>query len=511
MVRAPTPKPNTQAIAQLDQDFDKVKKLAKSAEKQEGDAQDTLAKTLDAMFGFGQQLRANPMIMEEFFGHKEIKLNKASRENPYIGLVKLAFAGTTKKAMQSKYARVLHYVHDSKLNDRVEDFVGQNGIGECYTVANDYFGKGRKEAGKVAKDKQIELGQDALNALAASASFQLRGIAPEKLIAVPQRDSAGKQIGTTSYVNAVVRIGSDGITAVIADVLDTSDGEWNHIFSRYCSRTTAVHKRLAQMPANPLLHAIWHVAALAPDAAKHGKIVLRVKDNNALVEFASTDHAFRAVRMALDEAPNPFPSEPVGFDLADAKQFAGVYTGQTDWQISQSGNDMVISSVGASKSFTLTTPIAGLSVGIFAGQKSKHFTLPWTRLNSIPNDKTLLPSTSANAASQGPALLRMDIDGASLGVSNVRRGGPPLTFLDLDNANQTIAEDRYLALSDLQGICPVLHGYEQDFRGAFVSVPNGEADTALLIEHPLQEGKLLIFVPFIMSFGMTALSACEPI
>lgn len=511
MVKAPAPKPNTKAIAQLDQDFEKVKTLAKSAEKQEDDAQDTLAKTLDAMFGFGQQLRANPTVMEEFFDQKEIKLNKASRENPYIGLVKLAFAGTTKKAMQSKYARVLHYVHDSKLNGRVEHFVRQNGIGECYTVANDYFGKGRKEAGKVAKNKQIELGQDALNALAASESFQLPGIAPEKLIAVPQRDSAGKQIGTISYVNAVVRIASDGKTAVIADILDTSESEWIHIFSRYCSRTTAVHKRLAQMPANPLLHAIWHVSALAPDTAKNGKIILRIKDNAALVEFASTDHAFRSVRMVLDKVPNPFPSEPFGFDLADAKQFASIYTGQTDWQISQSNNDMVISSVGANKTFTLTAPMVGLSVGIFAGQKSKHFALPWMRLITIPNDKTLLPSPSVNAASQGPALLQMDIDGTSLGLSNVRRGGPPLTFLDLDNANQTIADDRYLALSDLQGICPVLHGYEQDFRGAFVTVPKGDADTALLIEHALPEGKLLLSVPFIMSLGMTALSACEAI
>jgi hypothetical protein len=105
----------------------------------------------------------------------------------------------------------------------------------------------------------------------------------------------------------------------------------------------------------------------------------------------------------------------------------------------------------------------------------------------------------------------LDIDGTSLGVSNVRRGGPPLTFLDLDKANQTIADDRYLALSDLQGICSVLHGYEQDFQGAFVTVPKVDDDTALLIEHSLPEGKLLLSVPFIMSFGMTALSACEPI
>lgn len=511
MAKAPSPKPNAQAVAQLDQAFDQVKKLAESTEKQEGDAQDTLAKTLDAMFGFGQQLRADPTVMEEFFDHKEIKLNKASRENPYIGLVKLAFAGKTKKAMQSKYARVLHYVHDSKLNDRVEDFVGQNGIGECYTVANDYFGKARKDAGAVAKSKQIELGQDALNALATSAPFQLPGITPERLIAVPQRDSAGQQTGTVSYVNAIVRIGPDGKTAVIADILDTSDGEWNHIFSRYSSRTTAVHKRLAQMPANPLLHAIWHVAALAPDAAKHGTIVLRVKDNTALVEFASTDHAFRAVRMALDAVPDPFPTEPVGFDLPDAKRFATIYTGQTDWQISRSGNDMVISSAGANKSFTLTAPIAGLSVGIFAGQKSNHFTLPWQRLTTIANDRTLLPSPSVNAASQGQPLLEMKIDGIYLGVSNLRRGGPPLTLLDLDKTNQTIAEGRYLALSDLHEISPVLHGYEQDFHGAFVTVPMGDADTALLVEHALPEGQLLLSVPFIMNLGGTPLSACEPI
>src|SRR5690606_6842934 len=146
-----------------------------------------------------------------------------------------------------------------------------------------------------------------------------------------------------------------------------------------------------------------------------------------------------------------------------------------DWEISRSGNNVVIASVGAKQSFTLTPPVAGLGVGIFAGQKSKHFALPWMRLSTIANDRTLLPAPSANAASQGPALLQMDIDGKSLGVSNVRRGGPPLTFIDLDKATHTIADDRYLALSDLHEISPVLHGYEQDFRGAFVTVPKGDA------------------------------------
>jgi hypothetical protein len=347
LAKAPSPKPNAQAIAQLDQAFQSVETLAVNVEAQEGNTQDLLAKTLDAMFAFGQQLRANPMVMEQFFDHKQIKLNKVNRANPYIGLVKMAFGNKTKKAMQSKYARVLHYVHDSKLNQPVEGFVRENGIGECYSVANDYFGKGRKDAGEVARAKQIELGQDALNGLTASSPFALTGIAPEKLIEVPQLNAEGKQVGSTSYVNAVVRISPDGKKAVIADILDTSDGEWNRIFSRYSSRARAVHKRLSQMPASPLLHAIWHVSALAPDTAKNGTIILRAKDNAALVEFASTDHSFRAVRMVLDDVPKMFPAEPVGFDLADAKRFAAVYTGQTDWKISRSGNDLVIASVGA--------------------------------------------------------------------------------------------------------------------------------------------------------------------
>jgi hypothetical protein len=144
---------SSQAIAQFDQDFQSVAALADQTETSDTNTQDLLAQTLDAMFAFGQRLRQNEKLMENFFVSKGIKFNKTTRENPYNGLVKRAFGDKTKKATQSKYARALHFAHDSKLNEPVKDWVKSNGIESCYKIAADHFGGPKQETNAPKKSR----------------------------------------------------------------------------------------------------------------------------------------------------------------------------------------------------------------------------------------------------------------------------------------------------------------------------------------------------------------------
>lgn len=491
MAKAPTSKPNAQAIAQLDQDFDKVKKLAESTEKQEDDAHDTLAETLDAMFEFGKQLRQDENVMEAFFASKpEIKFNKTTRENPYNGLVKLAFRDETKKAMQSKYARVLHFVHDSKLNMRVEDFVKTNGIGECYTKAKDHFAGQRQKPGEYARDKKIELGQQALGQLSVSDPFQL-----DEPVSSP-------------FVRAVLRMNEDGKTAIVAEILPTSEAEWNNIFVRHCSARIAQSAALQGRPLSSLFHAVTGVAGFAPPSAPSAAIILRTLGTSAIVEFGCTSASFRAARVVLKEPIVDLPAgQSYALPIAQALAFLADYPNAADWKIVVSDPDIAIRSDHLQREFVLAPSQPKMRIGNFSGVKTKHFMLPWRQLRSVADERLLVSAIEKTTGKRPPARLALLVDHRQLSVANSRHEKFTRAFLDLNHANARFASHRSLALTDIQALADLLDGYEQDFTGFFVD--QTMPDAAMQIEHQRHDGVLLVSIPMVLNDRMNYCETCE--
>lgn len=478
-----------QALAKAEQDFQSIAALADQTETSNTNTQDLLAQTLDAMFSFGQQLRQNEKVMEAFFGHKRIKFNKTTRENPYNGLVKIAFANTKKPAMLSKYARALHFVHDSKINEPVRDWVKTNGIEECYKIASDHFGGPKRERNKLTQDQQVQLGQHALANMAASVPFALNSPLPG------------------GYVRALLRVGDDGLTAEVVDTIATSAGEWDRIFASYSTPHAGLLHHLAGFPLVPLYRAIELVSALAPSTSSD-HILMRQSDTATTIEFAGTAHSFRAAHMELQDRLAEFPTGLVlTLPLQSARDFVLNFPRKDDWAITSQNGQFAIVSAALKLRYDFLPPPKGISVGNFAGQKSKHFQLPLSNLSAAAREKMLLSPKIGNSNRRPPTRLKMTVDDKTLLVENAMpKKGWPMALLDMKSSGAAFADHREIDRADLELLDTVLTPLQLNVVGSFVA--HDTSDAAMVLEVSMTEGHLKISVPMVINARMDRAKAC---
>lgn len=480
---------SSKTLAQFEQDFQNLATLAGQTETSDTNTQDLLAQTLDAMFAFGQQLRQSEKVMKDFFVPKGIKLNKTTRENPYNGLVKLAFGDKTKKAMQSKYARALHFVHDSKLNEPVKDWVKTNGVEGCYKIASDHFGGPKRERNKLTKDQQVQLGQQALANISASAPFALNSPLPG------------------GYVRALLRVGDDGLTAEVVDTIATSSGEWERIFAAYSTPHAGLLHHVAGVPLVPLYRAIELVSALAPSTGSD-HILLRQSDTATTIEFAGTAHSFLAAEMALQERLEEFPPGSAWtLPMQSARDFVMNFPRKDDWAITSHDGKAAIVSVALNLRYDFLPPPKQISVGNFAGQKSKHFQMPLSKLTAVAREKMLLSPKIGSSNRRPPTRLKMTVDDKTLSVENaMAKKGWPMALLDMKASGAAFADHRELDRADLELLDTVLTPLQLNIVGSFVA--HDTPDAAMLLEVSMTEGHLKISVPLIINARMNRAKAC---
>ncbi|MCC4298329.1 hypothetical protein [Aurantimonas coralicida] len=75
----------------IEEEFDKIRSLARSTQDGEEQVEDLRCQTLDQMYAFGQQLRTEPEKLEAYFASQNVKMKKVTRKNPYNAFVELAF------------------------------------------------------------------------------------------------------------------------------------------------------------------------------------------------------------------------------------------------------------------------------------------------------------------------------------------------------------------------------------------------------------------------------------
>lgn len=478
-----------QALAQFEQDFQNLATLAVQTETSDTNTQNLLAETLDAMFSFGQQLRQNEKVMKDFFVPKGIKLNKTTRENPYNGLVKLAFGEKTKKAMQSKYARALHFVHESKLNEPVRDWVKTNGIDACYRIASGHFGGPKRERNKLTKDQQVQLGRQALANMSASIPFALNS------------PLAG------GYVRALLRVSDNGLTAEVVDTIATSAGEWDRIFASYSTPHAGLLHHLAGFPLVPLYRAIELVSALAPSTGSD-HILLRQNDTATTIEFAGTAHSFLAAQMQLQERLEEFPTgSTLTLPLQLARDFVMNFPRKDDWAITSQNGQFAIVSAALNLRYDFLPPPNRISVGNFAGQRSKHFQLSLSNLSAAAREKMLLSPKIGSSNRRPPARLKMTVDDKTLSVENaMHKKGWPMALLDMKTSGATFADHREIDRADLELLDTVLTPLQLNTVGCFVA--HDTPDAAILLEVSMTEGHLKISVPLVIDARMHRAKAC---
>jgi len=465
-------------VAQIDQEFRNVAALADRAEKNDTKTGKLLAESLDAMFEFGQQLRQNEQAMSAFFASKPIKLNKATRENPYNGLVKLAFANTKKPAMLSKYARALHYAHDSRMNGSIKDWITTNGIEACYKTAAEHFRPSQKENKEAARHLRIASGKAKLDSLSLSGAFDLT----ETL--------------EPGYVRAILRIDGSGQTAEVASIVETGHAEWNEIFARFASAQTSRHQALMGNPLFPVFRAVEIIRAFAPENDKTGHVLIRnladAGRKTSVIEFVSQAPAFRSARMILAASLDLPDSCSVLATLGDAASFVQAYPTASDWTISE--NALASSRLRIALSRLEDSQLA-LRAARFEGHKRHHFLMPADVLDAATKPGVLEAKTSPSKP-KSPDRLALDANGNTLSIRNISLLGASFPLFETQAPASPVADDRFLPLRDLTALASAILPYQVDLDGCFLSY--SAPDEALLLNRDFGGDRLELVIPMVV-------------
>jgi len=349
-------------LTQLEGQFAPIVKVAKAFESHEKRGIAMLHKALEDVYVFGQDLFDLPETggrpMVQAFLDKQKQLNKRTKDNPFLGLVNIAFSGSG-VASRSQYATVLHFasVEDVKSGDFTQwliDGEGIEGRRKDAMIALSSVQSLKNSQGRITR---VQLGTAELMKKTASAGVVLpAGVqAPEGFAIVLARVDGSNQ-------------------AQIIDVLDSSDATLEPVILRYAPDAKGA---LGSEPLAGFHRAVSILLGLTP--AKVGgqtrEILIRtenlVGEPMAVIETVSEAYTFPTARMTIAPIPGLEADKAYLLDGGSADQLTRHFEKHQNWRIE--GLKLVADKLPLSVQLGEVTSAGKLRVGQFPKNRTKAF------------------------------------------------------------------------------------------------------------------------------------------
>lgn len=483
-------------IGDIETAFQPVQKSAAAYEKLQGRANDALYDALEALFAFGQALRAEATrlgrpLVQDFADSHGVRWNAVTAQNPYNALVPLAFAKSS-KASCSQFSRVLQHAHDRGISSaalRAE--LAAKTIKVAYQEAVEFYDSAKRRNSQAKLASRIS---------AAKTLLASRSLSAPIVLSTPEPLAPG-------YASVLVRI-NDNNEAEIVSILDT-DGDRLVLA---VADVAAPADALAHRPLFGLYRAIDIVLGLTPDNTKSAERCILIRNTRAgICRVMSISAAYNAPWAYVDiPSINVLAPEGHALDHQQASAFLQRYE-QGDWSlIAMGAGDLVIAcspNEGASvplPRFVLSTE---LFVGSLALDRDAPFNLGQREAATFTDFLAEAQSTFERASKKAPGKLLMpkrlalECDGlaVSLRVASSQGGGPMSAPIFTLHAKADV-EQRYFALSDIERLCAVATRYEFDMAGWFGS--NEERHVALILEGNVSGDAVGLVMPTLVGTGM---------
>jgi hypothetical protein len=484
-------------VDQLTKSFAAVQKAGSLFEGQERRTRDLLFAALTDVYEFGEAIYAikpapGTSLFREFLVKMsektkiEVLFNKKCRENPYIGLVKLAFPSSSASS-QSQYATVLDFAHSEKLDPADFKEWIEAGIETRRDEALEAKGSRQRQIANQARTAQIANAETVLKAMPASASVALPAG-----ISMPD--------------------GFAGFALVLAKIDGSNNASIVQMVHTEAEKVDPVLLRLVDPKANDrsdealvsFFRAVDLILSTTPDetAGKSRDLLIRNEANHgrqrAVVQAISEANSFPGAAMDLEGHIEGLPVDvPFVLRADDARQLLALLNNYSGWKFDETGlltatglaNPVHLDRIETAGSFRVANP----------GQNDgKGLAITHDEFNEV--FAYIQREREAHADKRGkskekrvfPAVMDLSIDGTRL------VGKLPTSLLSVTIAEtnaETDLDDTSVTVADLEALAGAMKLYEADADGWLLDVPKGVDNAAIVVEAYVKNDRLRVVLP----------------
>lgn len=502
---------NADRVNHYENEFQKVQDAARGFEQHDRKNEGLRNIALQAVFDFGQQIRMEPEILEDFVRANSLPWNKVTERNPYNALVHMAFPDTKQKSWLSQCSNVLDYAHDTKINEPLIQWLcGEGGISQRYTEAVEHFG--RSTTGKASRSKALRIDK-----------------AKKQLLSDPLSDALpGIHASKAGFFRSLVYF--DGTSTRLVHVQDkTDDAATETYLLDLIGPTDVTTHVLAEKPLFNLYRAIDLIVGSCGkqgnDEERHILLWNETTGSNILTRLllVSDAYTFAHAKITLAQAiPELVEQSPLLLRYADAQVFLKDFQYNDEWRFEVSGSSVLLKNGAKSPTLLKLLPFGErkdgnrLRSGTKLGRRTKHFRLDVEQMQSLLGNlqtaRKLLDKQNGHSLTAYPRPKRFQISSAGGFLRLDMREMPSIqtSFLTFRKPSASICQHRELAIEDVEQLCQALAPYGDDVGGWFAD--SDVEDAALCIDHSfLNRDRFEYSSPFVISVRMDRTLVCEDI
>lgn len=501
---------NADRVAHYKVEFRNVEKAAQTFEAHDVKNDALHYAALQAVFDFGQQIRAEPEVLEDFVREHELPWSKVTAKNPYNALIRLALPASTKKAWLSQCSTVLEYAHDRKINEPLSQWLEYGGISGRYKEGVEHFARGT--TGKAGRSKALRL-QAAKERLTASpltealSGIDLAGAAPGFFRSLVYYD------GTKTQLVHVRDTPDDAATETyLLDLVGPADVRTHPLAGKQLFRFYRAIDLI-----------VGSCGAPGKDEERHVLIWNDEQDDEAVTRLRLVSDAYTFTNAAMTLAEPMLELEGTGpllLSYADAQVFRKDFQFDGEWRFDVQGADVHLANSANSPMRLRLLPLSkrkdkrALRAGAKPTRRTKHFRLTVDQMHgltsSVQTTRKLFDKQHKDDLTPYPKPKRFQLatDGNALRLGVQELPNVWSTFVTLKKPGASFYPHRELAIADAEQLCQALAPFGDDVTGYFADSDVGDA--ALCIDHDFLDGDHFEYAsPLVISVRMDRTLFCD--
>lgn len=479
-------------IAEAANLFQSVERAARDYEQHQGHSTELLHTALAELFEFGELLRTKATepdrsLVEEFVQSKGLPWSKATRRNPYIAFVKLAFAQSP--SSQSQYAAVLLYASDTG--------VLPNGFKDWLQIGGGIKGRHPEALEHAGSAKRLRNNQARASRLK-SAINRLMDMEHSSPVALPRDVTAPE-----GFALVLARIDAAGHASIV-DVAHTSAAVIEPILLEYEPSNISAKNALAAEPLGRLHRAIDLILGCTADEfmghERHLLVFNTLERGQPIcrIEAISEAYTYMWAGVTLSGHLEELPARAAMMIAAeDAAFFRADFPTSTGWTLSSDPTPRIHNARHESpiklhqlqqNSYRMGVVPPSRSKPVSVSYADQTLVLQFLRDRLAEHDRH---NARRKAKQRFASTLTMQLDGGTLEVGLPKMLGAK-SLLGRASPDRELA-DRALDIGELKRVLSTLAPYETGVEGTFVDTD--VSDAALCLQTWFDDDLFSVVVP----------------
>jgi hypothetical protein len=511
MGKAVKKEPTVSPSEQYERQFQAVIDAANNFENHESQGQKLLYLALEQVFAFGEKIRRDTSMFEQFLDDHGKTLNKVTKENPYNALIELAFSENRSKSWRSEISNVLRLAAEIKVKTPLSQWLEEGGgISGRYEEAVIHFARPVTQKAQKLRSSRLDM---------ITAELKQSRVVATALPGMTLSDGFHRSL-----------LFSEGGQTFLVHVRDEDDQKTIDKYLLDVAGNAAPDDHpLAGRPLYPLFRAIDLIVGTCKPS-NPGKLQLIAVWNDEVagasvtkLRFLSDAHSFTNATVTLAHPLRELDGQgQFVLEFSDAETFQRLFAHDCQWWISANGQDISIVDDAKSQTRLALRPIASyldgkLRQGAKLGLRTRHFRATCTGMKaSVKNFEMAKALFKRNNGAQltadpTPKRLQWLSDGAALeiGFTNAQGySGLSYPFLEFAAPTDAIDPQMELSLPDITALWKTASAYGEDLAGYIAD--SDVADAAFCIDHTFVSGDRFEYVsPMVLGVSMARTDVCE--